>query len=96
MDRPSINNGSAFKKKFIRRLRLRKSDGLFQYVMREYGHKYPLRQQFLMLHGHRDSKHTAMISVTFQYTWAFMEAMGSIVHKYAMPLIAARTINVFA
>ena len=66
---------------------------LFQGFFGNFGQNYPLKHKFLMLRGHRDSRHTGLISVTFQFTQPFMNAIGSLVHKYAMPLLAARTIN---
>ena len=74
-----------------RKLNFRKEDGLFQYVLGNYAHNYTLKHQFLMLLGHRNTKNYATISVTFQFSW---RVLHNIIHAAAMPMIAARTINV--
>ena len=73
-----------------RQLNFRKSDGLFQYVIGRYAHNYTLQHQYLMLLGHR-AKNYASISVTFQFSW---RVIHNVIHAAAMPMIAARTINV--
>ena len=73
-----------------KRLNLKVSDGLFQYVLGNYVRNYPLSYQFLLLKGHRDSTNYAWISVTFKFTW---KILGNVVHRLAIPMVAARTIN---
>ena len=76
-----------------RKLQLRRSDGLFQYVLGRHFHNFSLAYNFLLLKGHRDWKTTAKISVTFQFTYKFMISIGLTKHYRVMPLIAIRTIN---
>ena len=73
-----------------KRLNLKASDGLFQYVLGQYIYNYPLRHQFLLLQGHRDSRNFAVISVTFKFTW---KILGNVVHRLAIPMVASRMIN---
>ena len=76
-----------------RKLQLRRSDGLLQYVLYHNFRNFSLGHNLLLLKGHRDKTTVARITVTFQFTTKFMVDIALKNYNQVMPLIAIRTIN---
>lgn len=73
---------------------LRSEDGLFQNIVLQRHHNYSMHYNYLLINGHRNWNTVSRISVTFQFSYKFMQHQG--IYNYqneAMALLATRTIN---
>ena len=77
---------------FQNHVELRNADGLMAFFNYQHPNMTTIQEQ-LLIDGHRDNSTITKISVTFRFDTEFISKLH-IFPKYALLIIAARTINV--
>ena len=78
---------------FQNHVELRNTDGLMAFFISDYHPNMTTIQEQLLLDGYRDNSTIAKISVTFRFDTEFISKLH-LFPKYALLILAARTINV--